>query len=119
MKTNLNSYLAPVKWLDEQTLRQYSKVAKRWEDGGRNIYVLSSAIRFPSLMLLCNAFYFKTPEYSNVVSIFGAFGGLDMGQNILGLNGLIKDEVVDSDDVRPIGSRLISMQTNPIVRLPR
>ncbi|MBI2106876.1 hypothetical protein HYT57_02725 [Candidatus Woesearchaeota archaeon] len=115
---SLEKYLASVKWLDEQALRQYTKVAKKWEDKGRNIYVLSSAISFPSIMLLCNIPQFKPTEHYTVLFGSGVFGGLDMGQNIIGLMGLIKDEIVDSDDAQPIGPRLISTQTNPIVRLP-
>lgn len=40
--------------LDEQVLRQYTKIAKKWEDNGRNIYHLSSAVGIPAIPLLVN-----------------------------------------------------------------
>ncbi len=37
----LESLLKPVKWMDEQVLRQYTKIGKKWEDKGRNIKALT------------------------------------------------------------------------------
>lgn len=45
---SLDSLLKPVEWIDEFLLKQYTKLAKRWEDNGKDIYSLSSRIGIPS-----------------------------------------------------------------------
>ncbi len=47
----LESLLKPVKEVDKEILRQYSKITKRWEDKGRSRYSLSNFINVPSLLL--------------------------------------------------------------------
>jgi len=45
----LEDFLKPVKFVDEQVLRQYTKLAKRWEDKGRSRYELASFFSLSSL----------------------------------------------------------------------
>lgn len=40
----LESLLKPVKWIDEQILREYTKITKKWEDKERNKYILAGAL---------------------------------------------------------------------------
>lgn len=40
----LESLLKPVKWVDEQILRQYTKAAKKWEENNWNKYSLTTAL---------------------------------------------------------------------------
>ena len=47
MKSNI---LKPIKAMDEEVLRQYSKVAKNWEGKGRNIYHLANVFRFSGVV---------------------------------------------------------------------
>ena len=47
----LDSLLKPVKFVDEQILRQYTKITKKWEDKGHSRYTLSNMINIPSLIL--------------------------------------------------------------------
>lgn len=49
---SLEKIIKPFKWVDEQVLRQYTKLAKKWEDKGRNIYYLSSTVGMPAKPLI-------------------------------------------------------------------
>lgn len=46
----LESLLKPVGWTDEQVLRQYTKLTKKWEAKGRSRYALSNWVNIPCLM---------------------------------------------------------------------
>ncbi len=103
-----------VKAIDREVLRQYSKIAKKWEDKGRNIYHLSSAVGLPGIILTGTA---STPlNLQELELVVGAFGGLDTGRNLLGLAGMVGDENIDNK-IR-VRDSLPSTYTNPIVRLP-
>ncbi len=47
----LDEILKPAKWVDEQVLRQYTKIAKKWEDKGYSRYTLSNLINIPAFFL--------------------------------------------------------------------
>ena len=76
----LESLLKPVRWVDEQILRQYTKLTKKWEDKGRSRY---------SLAMMCNAptwvtsYWAPAGEYNFFITPF--LRGYDTGQNIVGL----------------------------------
>lgn len=48
---SLESLLKPAKWVDEQVLRQYTKLTTRWEKKDRSRYLLSNLINIPTLIL--------------------------------------------------------------------
>ena len=84
----LESVLKPVKWIDEQMLRQYSKLTKKWEDKGGNKYTLAQIANTPSLFLIPG----------NVQALSGytlsMLRGHDLAVNILGR--INPDSVEDS-----------------------
>lgn len=41
----------PINELDEEVLRQYSKLTKKWEDKGRSRYILSNLFNVPSFVI--------------------------------------------------------------------
>ena len=48
----LESLLKPAKILDEQILRQYTKITKKWEDRGHSRYSLAHAFNLTSIAAL-------------------------------------------------------------------
>ncbi len=48
----LEDLLAPVKWVDKQVLREYTKLTKKWEAKGRSRYALSNWINISSSIFI-------------------------------------------------------------------
>ncbi len=70
----LKSVLKPLKWADEQVLRQYTKLTKKWEDKGRNIKLLTLPLNVGGLGIYLMA--------SSLVPSYAFFGGMDLARNI-------------------------------------
>ncbi len=73
----LDEILKPVKFVDEQILRQYTKLTKKWEDKGRSKYTLAILFNAPAWVLPM-----RIGLGGNFM--FALFMGYDMGTNILG-----------------------------------
>ena len=111
----------PLKYLDTATLKQYTKIAKAWEDKGHSIYTLSTAVGMPSYTilggclgaagqhLLGNGFY-------GIIPHIGLYSW-DTVYNLNGLSGKIKNESV-SDEMAMDDSELLNKKINRTVRLP-
>lgn len=76
----LEKLLAPIKAIDEEILRNYSKITKKWEDKGRNKYKLSMMCNIPTWF-----FGIGTSELLYTLGISGYSKGYDCGQNLIGL----------------------------------
>lgn len=74
----LESVLKPLKWIDEQVLRQYSKLTKKWEDIGGNKYTLAQIANTLSLFLIPD----NVQAFSG--STLSMLSGYDLGVNFLG-----------------------------------
>lgn len=109
-------------WLDRDVLlRQYSKVAKRWEDKGRNIYTLSSAVGIPSFplrFLAGNLGGIIEPHSVRVVNeiLNGFIHASDGYYNLDGLRGRV-EESTDSNS-KVIDRNILSRKLNRITRVP-
>ena len=113
------------KWLDEDVLlRQYSKVAKKWEDSGRDIYHLSSAIGTSSVCLgivAVASLGIKLGLSPN--SLMSAYSpslmsaSIDFNHNIAGLGGEI-EEISDSNSKSIDPFLEIFKKNNRISRVP-
>ena len=80
---SLESLLAPVKWADEQVLRQYTKLTKRWEEKGRSKYSLASYFHI-STFALGSPFGIVAEAYLTFATT-PFLRGYDMAQNSIGL----------------------------------
>ena len=111
------SLLKPAKYLDEQVLREYTKVAKKWEDGGRNIYHLSSAFGFPSKILIVggvDTLFF--PRVGLLIDM--AIYNWDFIYNYVGLKGNLIEEK-ETNREKCINPEMdFFKQINRTVRLP-
>jgi len=126
----MNSLKRAYTYLDEDVLlRQYSKIAKRWEDSGRNVYHLSSAIGIPSLLVpLCinqvaNRLLDVKVLYENyldpiAVSLWPIPAATDVSRNIDGCKGLIEE--TSDPDARTTKDQLIRVESkvSKVARLP-
>src|SRR3989344_5884792 len=74
----LDKILKPVKFVDEQILRQYTKLTKKWEDKGKNKYTLAIMFNAPAWVLPI-----RIGLPGNFM--FGILMGSDMGKNIMGV----------------------------------
>ena len=104
-------------WLDEQVLRQYTKLAKRWEDKGGNIYHLSSALGLPAKALII----------TGGDNFFGGYAGLgidfllynwDWAYNFDGLMGHIKEQDTTDSTISLDPHIEFYKKVNRRVRLP-
>ncbi len=71
----LELLLKPVKWMDEQILRQYTKIGKKWEDKGRNIKGLTIPLSLVSIGLYWAPIIPIIPGY-------GYYIGMDITRNL-------------------------------------
>ena len=114
---SLDSLLKPVKFVDEQILRQYSKCTKRWEDKGRNIYHITAPTGYASKFLIIVGLDSIVPGLGIAVEI-PAYSG-DFVLNTKGLFGLRKRKEMTPDTVtadNPID--MLCEKINRAVRLP-
>ena len=115
----INPLVRAYEWLDRDVLlRQYSKVARRWEGSGRNIYKLSSAIGIPSGLLGNLAAAFLSSENllgSNLILSYPY--GIDNAYNLRGLNGQI-EETIDSNSRSIDPSFGFLKKNNRLARVP-
>lgn len=114
--------------LDIQLLRQYTKVAKWWEDKGHSVYSLSSMAGIPGYVmgifgiggiLLSSIKPLNLDPFVAGMS-FGAVAmmyGQDVVHNLYGLLGLSKEEYT-SDTIARDRRDVIAKRLNRIVRLP-
>lgn len=112
---SLDTLLKPVQFVDEQILRGYSRIAKKWEDKGRNIYTLSSIFGMPGELLFLfstDNIFGKTVEQ---VAYWGAYAW-DIPYNFKGITVGIKDSV--SDDVAADPFIEVTKKINRTTRLP-
>jgi len=109
------------KILDEEVLRQYTKLTKKWEDKGRNIFKLTTPIGLASVITAVSSIYFTpsslyltetNPLIDSVIISTSFIYAPDMALNIIGLAGLYNREEITSDTVtskRPFRSFIESV----------
>lgn len=109
----------PVKELDKVILRQYTKIAKRWEDKGHSIYSLSSMLGIPSCLpglAIGEAFLGIDLNFFYNLGIYIPYA-LDLNYNLAGLHGYLSDKV-SGNDLAIDRLEFISEHINKILRLP-
>lgn len=111
-----------VKALDREVLRQYSKVAKRWEDKGRDIYHLSSAVGISSLILIGitgNRFFDILGISSENFKFMYLFPACwDNVDNLHGLRRKRNEELSDSSTKAIYPAERFYTTVNRAIRLP-
>lgn len=88
---NLEKLLKPFKYPDEQILRYYSKLTKKWEDKGHSRYSLAHGFNLPPLSYILTAPFLETLETTTldfylgpILGFFqGAVTGMDFSRNVL------------------------------------
>jgi len=114
---SLESLLKPVKFVDEQILRQYTKIAKKWEDKGRNIYALSLFFSFPGIMLITDSFDRQFGSLAGDLIYLFSYG-FDNAQNILGFSGFLKENKISSEAISLNPAEEYTKKMNRMIRLP-
>lgn len=114
--------------LDRQLLRQYTKIAKWWEDKGHSIYSLSSMVGIPGYIIgafgiggvLLNSIKPLKLDPAAAGMSFGAFAltyAYDVAHNLYGLSGLSKEEYTSDTITRnPAANKFKTVDR--FVRLP-
>ena len=113
----LESLLKPAKFVDEQILKQYTKIAKRWEDGGRNIYNLSILIGLPSKYLIVvggNRIFGQHIGFWAEAALYN----WDFAYNLYGFTGCIKEQKTTDDAISLDPIIRMLKKINKSVRLP-
>lgn len=117
MPMTLNDYLAPVKYIDEQVLRQYTKVGKKLKlDEGKRKYVVAIGLNFLSIQFSSlGSIHLDIQSLKNLIwyvivlpdNIFNGFG--------YGLNQRI-EETTGARAIDPVHGFL--KKHNTLFRLP-
>ncbi len=77
----VHDFLAPVKWADEQVLKQYAKLTTKWEERGRSRYSLAHICQLSSFV--SSILSATSPLYSRTFSLPIVFiQGTDLARNI-------------------------------------
>lgn len=77
---SLEVLVKPVKWLDEQILRQYSKLTEKCGGGARSKYILATVLSAPTWVTMCGTY-----EVVYTIGINAFTRGYDTVQNVIGL----------------------------------
>lgn len=105
----LESLLKPAKILDEQIIRQYTKLTKMWEDRGHSRYSLALAFNLTAMVSYSLPFNFSRDYYVNFI------GGPDLGRTIT--ESFIKKDVDNKTPAENLILYLSKKITSPF-RLP-
>lgn len=105
----LESILKPVKWVDEQVHRQYTRFGKNWEDDGHSRYSIAIPLTLYSLIA---GTMLKIPPF-----LTGSFLGWDMSSNLTKRPYGTKDDV-SSDAITISASDEFFKKVDRAVRLP-
>lgn len=110
----LESLLKPIKWADEQVLRQYTKASQKLHlEKGRRKYFVAEGLRFAGFM----TFPLGSPGKGEFLGAAWVYQLPDGAHNLLGIEGGIEDEVVsDTIAVNPV-NKLLNLY-NSLIRLP-
>lgn len=113
---SLEKLLKPVKRTDQEILRYYSKIAKKWEDKGRNIYHLTSMIGLPSKVLIILGVdqFYKSMGFAIELSLYNWDWTLNLSQLINPKKEIYKDGAY----VSPSPLLELCKKINRTVRLP-
>ncbi len=114
---SLESLLGFTKGLDEQILRQYSKITQRWEQAERSIYKLTFPIGFASLFLLTPGLVPDTSGLDTHYIMPMYISDLSLNMVGLGLRERIEREVSDLT-IADNPLELAYKRVNQVVRLP-
>jgi len=87
----------PIEWIDEQLLREHSKLTKKWEDKGKSKYSLATILGLSGL-----AASMGTKELIYTLGTFTFARGWDLGLNTKGLT-----EGEHPTGIREYGDRLV------------
>ncbi len=113
---SLDDLLKPAKWADEQILRQYTKIGKKFHlDSGRKRYLVGLGLWLTHAALCSATGYqlFGAAEQPIRISL----NVLDFGYNLNGATGLIRDETAsETKTIDPI--KYLYQTFNSIERLP-
>ncbi len=83
LRTGLkNRMVNSAEWIDEQVLREYSKITKKWECKGKSRYTLANAFALTSWFSgIYNAVFFNYLT-TNTAVLIGIANGTDIGRNV-------------------------------------
>lgn len=107
---SLDDLLAPVKWADEQVLRQYTKQVMEWEEKGRSRYSLAFIYGMSSLACLIIG---EPHSY-----LLGSWQGSDMARNLF--EPRVKKDSTDGSIVKHKTGPILDVYTKigEFTRLP-
>ena len=113
---SLESLLGPAKWIDEQVLRRYTKVGRRFKlDYGRMKYFVGLSLWSIHSAFSIVAGYQVIGDAEQLVRIISNIP--DFSYNINGAIGIFKDEIISETRTKdPV--KYIYQQINLIERLP-
>ncbi|MDP3734722.1 MAG: hypothetical protein Q8R37_05830 [Nanoarchaeota archaeon] len=90
---SLDDLLAPVKWADEQVLRQYTKLTQTWEKKGRSKYSLAHILNGSSIVCFGFTNEFYSEDIPNLFLLVGPWQGYDFARGLI--ESSFKKDVTD------------------------
>ena len=103
----------PVKWLDEQVLRQYTKLTKKWEDKGRSRYSLAHLFNLTGLGTGLGTATYNIPLGSRGMAWFY---GMDLCRNFV--EPSVKSDITSGTMAKSHPILYIYEKVGNITRLP-
>ena len=81
LESVINGFVKSAEWIDEQVLREYSKITKKWESEGRSRYSLANCFALSSF---CSGIYSSWFQYltTYLAVLVRISNGTDIGRNI-------------------------------------
>ncbi|MDP3698554.1 MAG: hypothetical protein Q8R47_03125 [Nanoarchaeota archaeon] len=112
---SLESLLKPLRWADEQVLRQYTKQAEAWEEKGRSKYSLAHLYNLTATAANCSFMLLGDLYFALGTGIL-ALQSLDLASNVVGQREETK--TISDAIAKPSASYEITRKVSSLARLP-